>query len=152
MASIFAGIPVDTIYHNDILVYAAGSVRWSSTTSVSVNKSLALRPLSFSGFRLSACIPEHIHRVTEPTSASFLGMTANYLCFLTQYWFLSTALRYLLKHGQPWLWMYACSNAVHLLKSQLTLPPVLALLLRPGQIHPLPWPLWCCDVPAVMGC
>ena len=142
MASIFAGIPGVAIYLDDIVVHGATveshDERLHRVFSALAKHHLTLNgekcvfaapAIEFVGFRLSAdgIYPLHsnteaIHHVPESTSAtqlaSFLGMTAFYLRFLPQY--------SLLKHGEPWFWTSACSDAVRLLKSQLTTPPVLA--------------------------
>ncbi|KAJ8332775.1 hypothetical protein SKAU_G00416710 [Synaphobranchus kaupii] len=149
MASTFAGIPGVAIYLDDIVVHEAtvGShdERLHSVFSTMAKHHLTLNgekcvfaapAIEFVGFRLSAdgMYPLHsnteaIHRVPEPTSAaqvaSFLGRMAYYLCFLPQYSATTAPLRKLLKHGEPWFWTSACSDAVCLLKSQLTSPPVL---------------------------
>jgi len=138
------------IYLDDIVVHGATATRHNerlhSVFRVMAKHHLTLTgkkcvfaapAIEFVGFRLSAdgMYPLHsntavIHRVPEPTSAaqvaSFLGMTAYYLCFLPQYSSTTTPLRKQLKQDEPWLWMPACSDAVRLLKSQLTSPPVLA--------------------------
>ena len=150
MASIFAGIPGVAIYLDDIVVHGATveshDERLHRVFSALAKHHLTLNgekcvfaapAIEFVGFRLSAdgIYPLHsnteaIHRVPEPTSAtqlaSFLGMTAFYLRFLPQYSATTAPLRQLLKHGEPWFWSSACSDAVRLLKSQLTTPPVLA--------------------------
>ena len=150
MASIFAGIPGVAIYLDDIVVHGATveshDERLHRVFSALAKHHLTLNgekcvfaapAIEFVGFRLSAdgIYPLHsnteaIHRVPEPTSAtqlaSFLGMTAFYLRFLPQYSATTAPLRQLLKHGEPWFWTSVCSDAVRLLKSQLTTPPVLA--------------------------
>ena len=150
MASIFAGIPGVAIYLDDIVVHGATveshDERLHRVVSALAKHHLTLNgekcvfaapAIQFVGFRLLAdgIYPLHsnteaIHRVPEPTSAiqlaSFLGMTAFYLRFLPQYSATTAPLRQLLKHGEPWFWSSACSDAVRLLKSQLTTPPVLA--------------------------
>lgn len=68
--------------------------------------------------------------IPEPSSAaqvaSFLGMTAYYLKFLPHYSSTTAALWRLLRKDEPWVWSQACSDAVHALKVQLTIAPVLA--------------------------
>lgn len=150
MASIFAGIPGVAIYLDDIVVHGATveghDERLHRVFSAMAKHHLTLNgekcvfaapAIEFVGFRLSAggTYPLHsnteaIHRVPEPTSASqvasFLGMTAYYLRFLPQYSATTAPLRKLLKQDEPWVWTPACSDAVRLLKSQLTSAPVLA--------------------------
>lgn len=150
MASVFAGIPGVAIYLDDIVVHGATAEshdeRLHSVFSAMAKHHLTLNSekcvfatpsIEFVGFRLSAegiyplqSNTEAIHRLPEPTTAaqvaSFLGMTAYYLRFLPQYSATTAPLRKLLKRDEPWLWTSACSDAVRLLKSQLTSPPILA--------------------------
>ncbi|KAJ8332651.1 hypothetical protein SKAU_G00424400 [Synaphobranchus kaupii] len=148
MASIFAGIPGVAIYLDDIVVHGATAEshdeRLHSVFSAMAKHHLTLNgekcvfaAPSFVGFRFSAdgtypllSNTEAIHRLPEPTSAaqvaSFLGMTAYYLRFLPHYSAQLLVQTMLLKQDEPWLWSPACSDAVRLLKSQLTSPPVLA--------------------------
>jgi len=111
------------------------SVQWPST--LNGEKGVFATPaIKFVGLSLScdSTYPLHsntvaIHRVPEPTSAaqvaSFLGMTAYYLHFLPQYSATTVPLRKMLKQDEPRLWTPACSDAMRLLKSQLTSPRIL---------------------------
>ncbi len=150
MATILAGIPGVAVFLDDIVVHAAdiqthndclnrvASALMEHNLTLNAEKcTFATSAIDFVGFRLTprGIAPlqsniEAIHRIPEPSStsqvASFLGMTAYYLRFLPQYSRTTAPLRQLLKKDEPWNWTAECSEAVQILKSQLTTPPILA--------------------------
>ncbi len=150
MTTILAGIPGVAIFLDDIVVHAAdiqthnGHLNRVASALMEHNLTLNAEKCTFTtsaidfvGFCLTprGIAPlqsniEAIHRIPEPSStsqvASFWGMTAYYLCFLPQYSRTIAPLRQLLKKDEPWNWTAECSEAVQMLKSQLTTPPILA--------------------------
>ncbi len=150
MTTILAGIPGVAVFLDDIVVHAAdiqthndrlnrvaSSLMEHNLTLNAEKCTFATSAIDFVGFRLTprGIAPlqsniEAIHRIPEPSStsqvASFLGMTAYYLRFLPQYSRTTAPLCQLLKKDEPWNWTAECSEAVQMLKSQLTTPPILA--------------------------
>ena len=150
MATIFAGIPGVVIYLDDIDVHgltaAVHDERLHRVCDVLASHNLTLNAencifsasaIDFVGFHLTAegltslqTNVEAVQGIPEPTTAaqvaSFLGTMAYYLRFLPHYSATTAPLRQLLKKDAPWVWTPPCSEAVRLLKAQLTSPPVLA--------------------------
>ena len=68
-----------------------------------------------------------IHRIPEPTFeaqvTSFMGMTANSLQFLPQYFTTTAPLRQLFRKDRPWAWTSAWTEAVLRWQVRCLLPP-----------------------------
>lgn len=85
--------------------------------------------------------PKCFSYVTQVTS--FLGMSAYYLCFLPQYSATTAPLCHLLKKEKPWVWTPECSDAVCLLKKQLSSLPI------PAHFNQASATIVTCDASAV---
>ncbi|KAJ8341774.1 hypothetical protein SKAU_G00340650 [Synaphobranchus kaupii] len=113
MTTILAGMPGVVAFLDDIVVHGPDQA--------TRNQQL---------HRLFTTQLHHNLTLNETNSAlqvtSFLGMTVYYLWFLPHYSQMRVPLRQLLRKEEPWAWTVACSEAVHRLKTQLTMSPVLA--------------------------